>query len=129
MEYQCMYNPELDTVEGATHGKADAAQFLEMLNQVVALCGREKTANILLDHSDLDAGTLTMENIETLGRQAASKKDICMVRKCAQVVTNDLQYGLVRAWQIMVEMYDLTELETRLFKNRDEAVAWINEGV
>jgi hypothetical protein len=65
--------------------------------------------------------SLTMENIETLGRKAAEKKDICKVRKCANVVTNDLQFGLVRAWEIIVQLYDLVDLEIRLFKNRDEA--------
>ena len=66
-----------------------------------------------------------MQDIETLGLTAASQKDICKVRKCANVVTNDLQFGLVRAWEIIVEMYDLVDFEIRLFKKRDEAANWI----
>lgn len=125
MKYECIYNPKLNAVEGVTHGRADVAQFLEMLHRVMELCMKEETANILVDHSDLDAGSLTIENIETLGRTAASQKEICKVRKCAHVVTNDLQFGLARAWEIIVSMYNLTDLETRLFKDRDEATEWI----
>lgn len=128
MRFECIFNPELNTVEGATHGKADVDKFLEMLNRVLSLCRQEETANIIVDHSDLDAGSLTMANIETLGRKAASKKDICKVRKCAHVVTNDLQFGLVRAWEIFVAMYELSDLETQVFKNRDDAAEWIKTG-
>lgn len=125
MKFECIYNPELNTVEGTTHGKADIAQFLNVLHRVMELCRQEESANILIDHTDLDAGGLTMENIETLGRKTASQKEICKVRKCAHVVINDLQFGLVRAWEIIVSMYDLTGLETMLFKDRDEAIEWI----
>jgi hypothetical protein len=125
MRYECIYNPELNTVEGVTLGKADVAKFIELMDRVMGLCKREEAVNILMDHSDLDASSLTMENIERLGRTAASKKDICKVRKCAHVVINDLQFGLVRAWEIIVSMYELTDLRTRVFKVRHEAVGWI----
>jgi hypothetical protein len=128
MNYECFFNPELNTVEGVTHGKADVATFLELMDRVMELCKQEESANILINHLDLDAGTLTMANIETLGRMAASKKEICKVRKCAHIVANDLQFGLVRAWEIIVSMYDLTDLEAKLFKNRDEATEWIKAG-
>jgi hypothetical protein len=128
MKYECVYNPELNIVEGVTHGMADVAKFIELMDRVMDLCGQEEAENILVDHSDLDAGSLTMEHIETLGRTAASKKDVCKVKRCAIVVTNDLQFGLARAWEIIVSMYDLTDLETRLFRNRDEAIQWIKAG-
>jgi hypothetical protein len=128
MRYECIYNPELNAVEAVTHGSADVTRLLEMLRCISELCRQQERANILVDHSDLDAGSLTMENIETLGRRAASLKDILRLRRCAHVVTSDLQFGLVRAWEIIVAMYDLSELETRLFKNRDQAVEWIKAG-
>lgn len=83
---------------------------------------------ILIDYSGMDAQSLTMENIETPGRKAASQKDICRVRKCANIVIDDLQCGLVRAWEIIAELYDLVDLEIRLFKNGEEAAAWIKDG-
>jgi hypothetical protein len=128
MKFECVYNSELDIVEGVTHGVADVAKYLELMDRVMELCRQEEAENILVDHSDLDAGTLTMEHIETLGRTAASKKEVCKVRKCAHVVINDLQFGLVRAWEIIVSMYDLADLETKVFKNRDEATDWIKAG-
>ena len=128
MRYECNYNAKTNAIEAATYGMADVTQLLEMMHQVVELCGRKETANILIDYSGLDAQSLTMENIETLGRTAASNKDICKVRKCANVVANDLQFGLVRAWEIIVDLYDLADLEIRLFRNRNEAADWIKAG-
>jgi hypothetical protein len=125
MEFECIYNPELDTVEGVTRGKADVETFLEMLNRVLEICGQQEAANIVIDHSYLDAESLSMANIETLGRKAASKKGICKVRKCAHVVTNDLQFGLVRGWEIIVSMYELSDLKTQVFRSRDDATEWI----
>ena len=128
MRYECRYNPKLNVVEAVTHGSADVVRLLEMLHRITEHCRREASADILVDHSDLNAGSLTMENVETLGRTAASLNDVYRYRRCAHVVTSDLQFGLVRAWEIFVAMYDLTELETRLFKNRDEAVEWLEAG-
>jgi hypothetical protein len=125
MKYECIYNANENVVEAVTYGKGDMTQLLEMMQCVLDLCGQQESANILIDYSELDAQSLTMENIETLGRRAAEKKDVCKVRKCANVVTNDLQFGLVRAWEIIVQLYDLVDLEIRLFKNRDEATEWI----
>ena len=128
MRYECIYNSELNAVEAVTHGPADVTQLLGMLHRITELCRQQARANILVDHSDLDAGSLTMESIETLGRKAVSLKDILGSRRCAHVVASDLQFGLVRAWEIIVSMYDLSELETRLFKNRDQAIEWIKAG-
>ncbi len=98
---------------------ADITALIEMLHRIAELCGQEKSANILVDHSELDASHLTMNNIDTLSRITVSLKDTFRKRKCAHVVAEDLQFGLVRAWEIMVEIKGFTDMETRLFKNRD----------
>jgi hypothetical protein len=128
MRYECLYNPELGAVIAVTHDMADLTQLLEMLDRIAELCKQEATANIIVDHSDLDPERITMENIETLGRTAASLRDIFKSRKCAHVVASDLQFGLVRAWEIIAAMYDLDDLDTRVFKNRGDANEWIKAG-
>jgi hypothetical protein len=128
MKYECSYYPNLNTIEVSTHGVANITALIEMLHRIAELCGQEKSANILVDHSALDASSLTMNNIDTLSRITASLKDTFKKRKCAHVVAEDLQFGLVRAWEIMVEIKGFTDMKKRLFKNRDEAIEWVKAG-
>jgi hypothetical protein len=36
---------------------------------------------------------------------------------CAHVVAKDIQFGLVRAWEIMIELAGVTDLRTMVFRN------------
>jgi hypothetical protein len=78
MRYECSYYPNLNTIEVSTHGVANIAALIEMLHRIAELCGQEKSANILVDHSELDASPLTMNNIDTISRITVSMKDISM---------------------------------------------------
>ena len=125
MKYECNYNPNLNAIEVSTHGAADLATLIEMLHRIADLCLQERSANVLLDHSELDATHLTMENVERLSLDTVSLKDIFKMRKCANVVAKDYQFGLVRAWEIMLDIKGFTDVETTIFKNREEAIEWI----
>ena len=126
MKYECIYNPNLNTIEVSTHGKPDMAALIEMVHRIADLCRQEKSASILIDHSELDASLLTMNNVESLSNESVALQDAFRMRKCAHVVAKDYQFGLVRAWEIMIEIKGFTDIETRLFKNRDEALEWIS---
>jgi hypothetical protein len=125
MKYECVYNPNLNIVEVRTSGVADMTTMIEIVHRIAEICEREKSANILVDHSELDGSLLSMGDIETLSRTSASLRDVFKTRKCAHVVAEDYQFGLVRAWQTMVEINGLTDVEARLFKSRNEAVDWV----
>ena len=60
-----------------------------------------------------------MEEVGNLSNITVGAKDIFKMRKCAHVATNDLHFGLVRPWEIMVEINGLTDLNAMVFKNRD----------
>ncbi len=125
MEYECCFSSDLNAIEVCTRGKADMTTLMEMLHRIADLCGREESANILVDHSALDARLLTVNDIEILSRESAAKKKEFKNRRCAHVVAKEYQLGLVRAWEIMAELKGFTAVETRTFKSREEAVAWI----
>jgi hypothetical protein len=125
VEYECSYNPNLNAVEAATSGTADVTALIELVHRISALCDQQRSANILVDHSQVDATPLTMRDVETLSRTMVACKETFQGRKCAHVVAKDLQFGLVRAWEAMIEIHGLTELETGLFTDRGEAIAWV----
>jgi len=128
MHYQCRYDRRLDIVEAVTHGLADLTGLRQMLEEIVALCARERTANILVDHSGLNPMPLSMDDIKTLSGLCIAMANTLRGRKCAHVVSGDLQYGLVRAWEIMNDCNGFDDFETRLFLNRNDAVAWLQDG-
>lgn len=125
MEYTCSYNPTLNTIEVFANGVANLTSLIEIEHQVAELCSKEKSANILADYSEVEPGPLTLCDIDTLGGVTVSLRDIFKMRKCAHIVATGVQYGLVRAWEIIIETKGFMDIETRVFKKRSEAIEWI----
>jgi len=128
MKYECSYNSALNIVETVTAGSASMTEMLEMLHCIVELCKRNESANIIVDHSKLDPDPLTTDALSNISRHVALAKDIFKNRKCAHIVAEDFQFGLVRAWETMVELAGVTDFYTNIFKNRADAVEWIQPG-
>lgn len=80
---------------------------------------------MLVDHSDLNSGPLTMEEIRGLADLAAQAREVVGPARVAHVVSRDLEFGLVRMWELFVEQQ--WDARTRCFRSRDEAVAWLKE--
>ncbi|HKI82719.1 MAG TPA: hypothetical protein VKA63_00160 [Candidatus Krumholzibacteria bacterium] len=118
------FNPNSDTIQVTTTGAAEIEELVEMVRTIAKLCGEYPSANILVDHSSLNAGPVTMDEVRTLSGVTVSFKGIMGSRKCAHVVKDDLQYGLVRAWEMMVEVNGYPELETRAFRQLEDAISW-----
>ena len=79
----------------------------------------------MVDHSKLDARPLTMDDISTISHHVVFANNILKSRKCAHVVVKDIQFGLVRAWEIMIELAGVTDFYTRTFRNTTDAIEWI----
>jgi hypothetical protein len=119
------YNADLNTIESVTHGLANLTGLIDMLRCILDLCSQNVTADIMVDHSNLDAGPLTMKDLSKIIGHVKNAKDILKTRKCAHVVAKDLQLGLVRAWEIMVEVAGITDFHTMVFRNKADAIEWI----
>lgn len=90
MNYEFSYNSDLYIIESVTHGLASKTEIVDMLHSITELCVKNESADIIVDHSQLDTGTPTMDDISHISRQVASVKDILKTRKCAHVVTKDI---------------------------------------
>ena len=126
MPYECNYNPDLNTIEAATSDTANLTELIEMARCIAELCSQKKSANIMIDHSELDASLITIDEVKVLSGLPVAWKDVFTMRKCAHVVNNDLQFGLVRAWEIMVEINGVPNFSMMVFRNRDDAIEWLN---
>jgi len=123
------YNPNYDTIEVITNGEANLDELVDMIKNIAKLCGERPSANVVVDHSALGAGSVTMDEVRSLSTVTVSFKNILGRRKCAHVVENDLQYGLVRAWEMVVEVNGYPELRTRAFHNREDALQWVSSNL
>jgi hypothetical protein len=125
MQYKCNYNPDLNTVETSTCGAASLTELIDMSRCITELCSQKRSANIMIDHSELDASSITIDDVNVLSSLAVAWKDILKMRKCAHIANTEVQFGLVRTWEIMVEISGLTNFNMMVFRNRDDAIEWI----
>jgi hypothetical protein len=125
MKYECSYNADVNTIESVTHGLASFTGLIDMLRSILDLCSKNATADIIVDHSNLDAGPLTMKDLSKIISHIADANDLLKTRKCAHIVAKDLQFGLVRTWEIMVELAGITDFRTMVFRNKTDAIEWI----
>ena len=125
MKHNSHYDFELNIIEFDTHGLATTNGIIEMLHSVIELCIQNETANIIVDHSDLDASQISKDDILKISRHFTKAIDIFKTRKIAHIVANDLQFGLVRMWEILVELEGFPDLPLMVFKNKKSAIEWI----
>jgi hypothetical protein len=72
MKYECSYKSDLNDIESVTYGLADLNGLIDMLRSILVLCSKNATADIIVDHSNLDAGPLTMKDLSILSSHIAN---------------------------------------------------------
>ena len=80
---------------------------------------------ILLNHIELNTGTLTIDDVQAIANIAGQYRVQLGTAKVAIVVDRDLDYGMTRMWQALVERHTTPYDSVKIFRNRDEAVAWL----
>jgi len=80
---------------------------------------------ILLNHTELNTGPLTIDDVQAIAIISGQYSEQLGTAKVAIVVDRDLDYGMTRMWQALVESHTTSYDSTKIFRNRDEAVAWL----
>jgi hypothetical protein len=80
---------------------------------------------ILLNHTELNTGPLTIDDIQAIANISEQYSERLGKVKVAIVVDRDLDYGMTRMWQSLVESHTTSHDSSEIFRNRDEAVAWL----
>jgi hypothetical protein len=123
MEFSIHYHDVF--FEVITSGDAEVDKFGDILE---SLAGHEKWkpgTPFLINHAKLNAAPLTPDDMRKIaelnGRYAAKIGN----SRCAHFVSRELEFGMARMWETLVEgKWDVSE---KLFKSKDEAVAWLTE--
>jgi hypothetical protein len=80
---------------------------------------------ILLNHTKLNTGPLTIDDVQAIANISGQYSERLGTAKVAIVVDRDLDYGMTRMWQGFVESHTTSDDSAEIFRNRDEAVAWL----
>ena len=112
-------------IEVVTHGGAEVAVFQEFLDEVLALKEWKPATPFLNDHSDLDAGPLTVNDISAIAEMFERAKVELGSSRLAVLVSRDLEYGLARMWNVFVE--EKWDGIGQVFRSREDAVHWLTQ--
>jgi len=77
----------------------------------------------LVDQTELDAGTLTINEVRALATQCGARREEAGSSRLAILVARDLEFGMNRMWGVFVE--DQWDVVLGVFRSKEEAVAWL----
>jgi hypothetical protein len=103
-------------------GELEYEEIIDMVDQTYS---SEITLNILMDLSSADTKSLTSEQIERIGKHSKKYSHLRIGGKTAYIVSKDIDFGLARMYQIHTELNGHHEAHG-VFRNMDEAMAWLN---
>ncbi len=123
MKYEITCND--DFFEVRTFGDAELQGFFALTEAVLTHEKWYPGCGLLLNHADLNAAPLTSEDIRTIGTIGTKYQDQLQSTKVALLANRDLEFGLGRMWQV----FSAKEREgyRKVFRSRDEAIAWLKE--
>lgn len=106
-----------------TYGDAEVEKFLDFIQALVAHEKWRPGSSVLIDHSALNAGPLTVDDISAIAYICGDYRDQIGDSKMVILVGRDLEYGLARMWSVYVNgKWDVT---ATILRSRDEALSWL----
>jgi hypothetical protein len=111
--------------EVVTSGNAEAATFRTCLEEVFRHERWRRGMPYLFDHSDLDSGPLTVNDVRGIADACLDFREEFGSSRLALLLRRDLEFGLARMWGVFMEgRWDAT---VGIFRSRDDAVKWLRE--
>jgi hypothetical protein len=126
MEYRYEFADGPFQVIVTTSGEAVLAELVTGIRRVYADPRFRPEMNVLVDHSRLDVGDLTFEDVREVAASASSDRQTRV--RTGQVVIvapRPVQFGLARMYQSLAS--EQLEQRVTIFASVEEAYAWIAE--
>jgi hypothetical protein len=115
---------ELDVVEVHLKGAVELAGMNSALQSIINFPDWQPGKSIIFDYSDLDFAAFTTKDMRLISDLVVRYKASFGMAKWAFIISGDLQFGLMRMWEIITE--DRVPMNINLFKSRPDARAWIS---
>ncbi|MBT3192785.1 MAG: hypothetical protein HN341_09550 [Verrucomicrobia bacterium] len=105
-------------------GEADAPAVADVIDEMLSHPEWKPGMPRCYDISDLDAGSLTVNDIRLISGFAAKYRQQTGAGRIAIVAGGDLVYGLSR--MLSIHISELVGGEPEVFRSRDEALVWLS---
>jgi hypothetical protein len=123
MKYEVHYHDGFFEIK--TYGDAEPVRFREVLDHLLAHEKWKPNTAILFNHSKLNAGPLTVDDIHNNAKSSVRSRVQLGQARLAILVARDLEYGMARMRTGFVEgKWDVIE---NVFRSRDEAISWLKD--
>ncbi len=106
-----------------THGDAELKGFVDMVADILSHPKWAKDGAIFIDHSDLNSGPLTINDIYSIAEKVGLVRERFGRARVAFLVARNLEFGLIRMWETIAS--DKWDAATMCFRSRDEAILWL----
>lgn len=111
--------------EAVTSGAAEVLKFRELLVSAFRQEGWVRGMPCLFDHSDLDSGPLTVDDVRCIADYCVEFNAEFAHGRVAAVLRRDLEFGLARMWGFFVE--GRMHAVIGVFRSREDALQWLKQ--
>jgi len=106
-----------------TSGDVEVDSFGNLLDAIFTHENWNSDTPYITDLSDLNAGLVTANGVRRIAQITRDRRSRYGATKSAIVAPRDLEYGLSRMWLVFVD--DEENVDTSIFRTREEAIAWV----
>ena len=121
MEFNIQYHDGFFEIK--ISGVAEPEKYRDVFEALIADEKWKPGSLCLINQTELDSTYLTTDEMSDIAKLSPEYSARLGESKCALLFARDLEFGLGRMWQTFVE-YEW-EVSVKLFKSRDEAIAWL----
>ena len=112
-----------DFVEVVTDGAADTSTFDSYLHELIGLDRWKAGTPFLNNHSGLNVSNLTIDDVREIADVVGRCRSELGRSRMAILANREVVFGMARMWEVFVD--DKWDGETRVFRERTEAVDWL----
>ena len=123
MDIMITYNQENNLVIIEAKGDASVEGLSELIDQLFRFPQWESGMSTLIDFRNFSITPLKNDDIMKVSQMVKALKDALGDGDCAIAVSREIDYGLVRMWQIQTESGVQVQIE--VFMSYDEAFKWL----
>lgn len=123
MEYKITFDEELVCFVVSATGPATARDIHSFVNELLNNSRWRRGRNVIIDYRLADLSVLTSSNAHDLANYVMRLKERIGSRRVAHVVSQNVDFGMVRTWENLVE--DQVAFDFRVFHSMDDARKWI----
>ncbi|MCM8532513.1 MAG: hypothetical protein NE330_15215 [Lentisphaeraceae bacterium] len=125
MFFSVIYDSEINTIMVKTVGSMTVEHVKTLVDREIEMITEYPGSYIISDHSESDGKGLSTNDMWTLAKECVRLGPHLEGSKAALILKGDVEYGLGRMFQTILEMRVSFEIE--VVRNMEDAKAWLRK--